>query len=103
MRALLRIRPARWYLAAQGLSMLGDRALWLVAAVWVKDLTGSSGAAGAVFLAVVAPQLLSPLAGVLVDRLPRRALLIATNVLAAAGLLPLLLVQGAADVWSSIP
>ena len=89
MRELLGRRDARRYLGGQALSMFGDRALWLAMGVWVKELTGSSGAAGVVFLAFVAPQLLSPLAGVLVDRLPRRPLLIATNVAAAVCLLPL--------------
>lgn len=99
MRRLLGLRDARLYLAGQTLSLLGDTALWLAMGVWVKSLTGSSGAAALVFLAFALPQLLSPVAGVLVDRVRRRRLLLVTNLLTAAAVLPLLLVDGPGDVW----
>jgi MFS family permease len=99
MRELLAIRDARLYLGGQALSLFGDSALLLVLGIWAKDLTGSSAAAGLVILAVVAPSLLAPLTGLLVDRVRRRPLLIATNVLTAAAVLPLLAVDGHDDVW----
>ena len=62
MRRLLALREARLYLAGQSLSLLGDLALSLAMGVWVKELTGSSGAAGLTFLAFLLPQLVSPAA-----------------------------------------
>ncbi len=44
MRALLAHRDARFYLAGQALSTVGDNALWLAMGIWVKILTGSSSA-----------------------------------------------------------
>jgi len=98
-RNLLGLRDARLYLGGQALSLLGDSALWLAMGVWVKSLTGSSGAAGLVFMAIVLPALAAPAAGLLVDRVRRRPLLLATNLLTAAAVLPLLAVHDAGDVW----
>lgn len=99
MRALFALRDVRVLFAGQALSLLGDTALSLAMGIWVKDLTGSSSAAGLVFLAFVAPQLLSPAAGLLVDRVRRRPLLLAVNLLTALAVLPLLLVGDAGDSW----
>ena len=68
--------------------------MWLACGIWVKELTGSNGAAGLTFLFFTAPALLAPLAGLLADRLPRRRLLAAANLAGAAILLPLLAVRG---------
>ncbi|HYW25346.1 MAG TPA: MFS transporter [Terriglobales bacterium] len=99
MRRLLAHRNARLYLAGQGLSTLGDSAMWLAAAVWVKSVTGSTSAAGLVFFAFTVPQLAAPLAGLLVDRVRRRPLMVATNLLTGVVVLLLLLVRGSGDVW----
>ncbi|HKF76061.1 MAG TPA: MFS transporter [Candidatus Dormibacteraeota bacterium] len=99
MARLLAIREARLYLAGQGLSILGDTALWLAMGIWVKTLTGSSSAAGLVFFAFAVPQLLSPLSGTLVDRVRRRPLLIAVNLAMGTAVLPLVAVRGPGDVW----
>ncbi|WP_433314179.1 MFS transporter [Micromonospora chersina] len=93
-RRLLADRRARRYLAGQTLSLVGDSSLWLACGIWVKDLTGSDGAAGLTFLFFTAPALLAPLAGLLADRLPRRRLLVVANLAGAAILLPLLAVRG---------
>ncbi len=85
-------RDARIYLAGQSISLLGDTSLWLALAMWAKDLTGSSSAAGIAIFCVVAPQLLSPLSGLLVDRVRRRPLLIVVNLASAAVVLALLAV-----------
>jgi MFS family permease len=92
-------RDTRIFLTGQSLSLLGDTALWLALGLWAKDLTGSSSAAGLVILCIVAPQLASPFAGLLVDRVNRRRLLLAVNPLTALAILPLLAVQDANDVW----
>jgi MFS family permease len=99
MRRLLAIGHARIYLAGQFFSFFGDSALWLAMGVWVKTLTGSTADAGLVFFFFTAPALLAPASGLLVDRLRRRPLLIATNVLAGGAVLLLLAVDGAAQVW----
>jgi MFS transporter len=96
---LLRDSRFRLLLAGQTLTMFGDLALLLVLGIWVKVLTGSTAAAGAVFLAVLLPGLAAPLLGLVVDRLPRRKVMIANDVAAAAALLPLLFVNGSGDVW----
>ena len=60
MKRLLAHRDARLFLAGQSLSLLGDTALWLALGLWVKELTGSSSAAGLVVLCIVAPGLRQP-------------------------------------------
>jgi Na+/melibiose symporter-like transporter len=87
------------YLLGQGLSMLGDSALWLAMGIWVKLLTGSSAAAGLTWLAFMAPALAGPAVGLLADRMRRRELLLAVNLASAAIVAPLLLVHDAGDVW----
>lgn len=99
MRRLLAYRDARLLLAGQTLSLFGDLALFLVLGIWVKALTGSNAAAGLVFFAYTAPSLAAPLAGVLVDRLRRRPLMIVTNLLIGATMFLLLLVHGRGEVW----
>jgi MFS family permease len=99
MRRVLARRDMRLYVAGQVLSLFGDSAMWLALAVWAKALTGSSAAAGMIMFFIAAPSLLSPLSGLLVDRVPRRRLLIVANLATAAAVLPLLLVGDRGDVW----
>src|SRR5438067_7122558 len=98
-RSLLGYRPFRVLLAGQTLTLLGDLALILVLGIWAKEITGSVSAGGAVFFALIAPTLLAPLLGCIVDRFPRRRVLIVNDLVTAAGLLPLLAVHGAGTVW----
>src|SRR5262249_58885576 len=102
-RALLANRDARFYLAGQALSTVGDNALWLAMGIWVKILTGSSSAAGLVFFAFTCGILLAPVTGLVADRVRRRPLLIGANLAAAAGVCCLLLVQGRGQVWLIYP
>lgn len=99
MRRVLARRDMRLYVAGQTLSLFGDTAMWLALGVWVKVLTGSSAAAGMVFFCLVAPALLSPLSGLIVDRVRRRRLLVVANLATAVAVLPLLLVHDRGDVW----
>ncbi|MFF2488087.1 MFS transporter [Microbacterium sp. NPDC058062] len=78
---------------------LGDSALFLMVAVWVKELTGSDVAAGFVFVALGLPAILAPFIGMLADRVPRRRLLVVNNVALVPIVLSLLLVSGAAQLW----
>ena len=99
MRQLLRIRDARVFLAGWTLSQFGDWAMIIVLAVWAKSLTDSNAAAGLVFFALAAPSVFSPLAGVVVDRVHRRPLLIAVYSVEAVVVLSLLLVEDRGDIW----
>jgi MFS family permease len=98
-RALLGIRDARVFLAGWTLSQFGDWAMIIVLAIWAKSLTGSNAAAGLVFFALAAPSIFSPLAGVIVDRVRRRPLLIAVYSVEAVVVLGLLFVHDRGDVW----
>jgi MFS family permease len=99
MLRLLRIRDARVFLFGWGLSMFGDSAMFLVLGIWAKDLTGSNSAAGLVFFVLVLPQLFSPFAGLVVDRVRKRPVLIAVNAAAGLSVLLLLFVHDRGDVW----
>jgi MFS family permease len=99
MRRLFAHRDARTYLAGQSLSVIGDSALWLAMGIWVKILTGSNSAAGLTFLAFTCGVMLAPVSGMIVDRARRRPLLIAANLVTAAGVCALLLVHGRGQVW----
>src|SRR4051794_20830370 len=99
MRRLLQDRDARLYLGGQVLSAFGTRALFLALGIWVKSLTSSNAAAGLVFFVLALPALLAPSAGLLVDRVPRRPLMIGVDLVVGGALLLLLLVHGRGDVW----
>ncbi len=90
---------ARWYFAGLGASLVANSAMSLVAGVWVKALTGSSAQAGLVSACVYAATIAAPAAGLLADRLPRRRLLLALNLIAAITISALLLVKSRADAW----
>jgi MFS family permease len=98
-RELLRYRDARIFIAGWSVSTFGDSAMFLVLGIWAKALTGSSSAAGLVFFVLVLPSLLSPLAGMVVDRMPRRPLLIAESLVMAIAVLLLLFVHDRRDLW----
>lgn len=99
MRDLLRSRNAMLFLVGAVCSSFGDFALYLAAGVWVKELTGSSAQGGLIFFFVTVGALTGPAAGLLVDRVARRPLLIGANLVAAALLTPLFLVHHSNQVW----
>jgi MFS family permease len=98
-RRLLAVRDARIFLAGWSLSSFGDSAMILVLGIWAKDLTGSNAAAGLVFFVITLPAFFAPLAGLFVDRLPRRPLLIAAYGTEALAVLSLLFVHDRGDLW----
>src|SRR5947207_4391804 len=99
MKTLLRRSDLRLLLAGQALSMFGDWMMIIVLGIWMKVLTGSNSAAGLVFFVFAAASMLSPLGGLVVDRLPKRPLMIGTH-LALAGVMCLLLfVHDRSDAW----
>ena len=102
---LLRRRPDLARLLGAGLvSLTGDWLLAVGLSYAVYDLTGSTMASAAVLVVSLVPQVLVGLvAGVLVDRWDRRRTMIVANLLMAAALLPLLLVNGADRIWVGLP
>jgi MFS family permease len=79
--------------------MTAESILLLALAIWVKDMTGSSGLAGAAIFAVVAPTVLAPLIGFVVDRFRRKPFLVVVLLLSAVLLTPLFLVHDRSDLW----
>jgi Na+/melibiose symporter-like transporter len=103
-RLLARRGNLRLLLAAGLTSLVGDWILRVGLAYEVYALTGSTIASSAMLMASLLPQvLLGSVAGVFADRWDRRATMVATNLLLAAGLLPLLLVHDAGRVWIVYP
>jgi MFS family permease len=99
MRRFLAYRDARLLLAGQTLSAFGDWAMWIVMAVWVKSLTGSSAAAGMTFFVLGLGSLAGPLGGLVADRFRRRPLMIACDCVLGTSVLVLLFVHGRGGVW----
>ncbi len=99
MRRLKGYPIARRYLWGQSVSILGDSALWLAMAIWVRELTGSSAQAGLTFFFLAAPAMLGPVWGTIADRYPRHRILLLGNVATAALTLALLGVHGRHQVW----
>lgn len=99
-------RPAAWeHPAFRRLTLawvftnLADSALYLMVAVWVKELTGSDGAAALVFVMLGLPAVVAPVLGQVADRFSRRRLLIGSNVAMTAVVATLLMVDSARWLW----
>ncbi|HEY7017773.1 MAG TPA: MFS transporter, partial [Gaiellaceae bacterium] len=89
----------RRLLLGSTLSSFGDSALYLSLGIWAKDLTGSNGAAGAIFLAQGLPYLAAPVTGHWVDRVRRKPLLIGLNAASGVAVLSLLAVRSEGEIW----
>jgi MFS family permease len=98
-KTVLANRNMRVLLAGQTMNMFGNTAMVIVLGIWVKNLTGSSGAAGLIFLLLAATAFLAPATGLLVDRFPRRAVLVINDTVAALSMALLLLVHDRHGVW----
>jgi MFS family permease len=99
----LRERPFRLLFCGQAASLLGDGMVSVALSFAVLGLTGSATDLGIVLAARTIPLVGFLLAGgVWADRLPRRTVMIATDLarLAAHGTMAALLITGAAEVWS---
>lgn len=96
----LRQRDLRLLLAADLVSMTGDWVLRIGLTYYVYALTGSTLASALMLLTSFTPQIvLGSLAGVFVDRWDLRRTMVLTDVLLALGLLPLLAVHRAGQIW----
>jgi Major Facilitator Superfamily len=92
-------RNGRLYLTGLAASLVGNSAMTLVAGIWVKSLTGSSGQAGLVSALTYSATLAAPVAGLIADRVDRRRWLVVVNLVSAATILSLLDVRSASEVW----
>ncbi|MEU4498893.1 MFS transporter [Streptomyces sp. NPDC023998] len=90
----------RLVLTAGLISLTGDWILRTGLAYQVYQVTGSALASGGMLIASFLPQIvLGSVAGTLVDRWNRRRTMITTNLLLAAGLVPLLFVDRPERIW----
>jgi Na+/melibiose symporter-like transporter len=99
-RLLRSARDLRFLLGAGLVSMTGDWLLGVGLAYSVYALTGSTLASAAALLSSFVPQVVvGSVAGVFVDRWDRKRTMVVANLVLAVGLLPLLLVSGAQQIW----
>src|SRR3954452_10070214 len=91
-------RNATLFVLISLLSGLGSTAMTLAAGIWVLDLTGSVALSALASLCIYAPTFAAPWLGALVDRLPRRPLLIMVDAALGILILTLLLVSSADSV-----
>lgn len=106
MTTFLQKRPQAWHhlgfrqlVRAWLFTNIGDSALFLMIAVWVKDMTGSDGAAAMVFVVIGLPALLAPFIGQIADRMSRKKLLVWTNTAMIPILGTLFAVGGEGQLW----
>ncbi|HEY8786172.1 MAG TPA: MFS transporter [Candidatus Limnocylindria bacterium] len=100
MFSLLRRRDFALIWTASLISATGDWVLYIGLPIYVYQLTGSTLATSAMFVAELVPQIaLGSVAGVFVDRWDRKRTMVITNVLLTVALLPLAFVRSAELVW----
>ena len=98
----LRERPFRLLFLGQAVSLLGDGMVGVALAFAVLELTGSATDLGIVLAARTVPLVAFLLVGgVWADRLPRRALMVTTDLIrfAAHGAMAALLIAGDPGIW----
>lgn len=96
----LRNRNIGLLFGAQTISIAGDLVLIVALPFWIYQLTGSAMATGFMFAALTLPQLfVSPIAGVFVDRMDRKRLMVIADLVRAALVACYLVVNTADQVW----
>ena len=86
--------------AATLISSTGDWVLLIGLPIYVFQLTGSTLATSAMFVAELVPQIaFGSVAGVFVDRWDRKRTMVIANLILTVAILPLALVRSADDVW----
>ena len=100
MFALLRRRDFALVWTASLISATGDWVLFIGLPIYVYQLTGSTLATSAMFVAELVPQIaLGSVAGVFVDRWDRKRTMVVANLVLTVALLPLAFVRSADLVW----
>lgn len=105
MRSVLSHRDFRLLWFAQTATVLGDALILVALALYVNHLTGSTTDVGIVLFAYSAPLVILLLVGgVIADRLPRNAVMIATDVVRGCchALLAVLIIADAVEIWHLI-
>jgi predicted MFS family arabinose efflux permease len=98
----LRLPNLRLLLLGRAISVVGDRMLAVALAFAVLELGGSASAVGLVLAAGTLPLVASVLVGgVVADRLPRRDVMVAADLLRVGtqGAAAALLIAGVAEIW----
>src|SRR5688500_17195025 len=83
----------------QGTSFVGDAVSMVALVVLVVQITGSASAVGGALVARLLPTIASPLVGVLADRLDRRIILVATDLVRAVLVLGLVFARDLATIY----
>jgi MFS family permease len=83
----------------QGASFVGDAVSMVALVVLVVEITGSASAVGGALVARLLPTIASPLAGVLADRVDRRAVLVASDLARAVLVLGLVFARDLATIY----
>jgi MFS family permease len=99
---LWRFEDFRRLWLAQAISSIGDRIVLVALALYVTEETGSTGAVGLVLAAHALPLVgFLLIGGVWADRLPRKQILVVTDLVRAGlhALLAALIFAGTAEVW----
>ena len=86
----------------QGISFVGDAVSMVALVVLVVQITGSASAVGGTLVARLLPTLASPLAGVLADRLDRRVVLVASDLVRAGLVLGLVFARDLVVIYSLV-
>jgi MFS family permease len=100
MFSLLRRRDFALVWTASLISATGDWVLLIGLPIYVYQLTGSTLATSAMFVAELVPQIaFGSVAGVFVDRWDRKRTMVVANLLLTVAILPLVFVRSADEVW----
>ena len=83
----------------QGTSFVGDAVSMVALVVLVVEISGSASAVGGALVARLLPTIASPLAGVLADRLDRRVVLVASDLVRAVLVLGLVFARDLATIY----
>lgn len=92
-------RNATLFVLISLLAGFGSTAMGISAGLWLLDLTHSVALAALAGICTYAPVFLGPWMGALVDRLPRRPLMVGAEIATAALPLTLLAVHSAGTAW----
>ena len=105
LRVVLENRSFRLLWGALSLSVIGDRLVTVALALYVTDLTGNPTDLGLVLAAHILPLVgFLAIGGAWADRLPRRRLMIGTDLVRFAlhGLLAILIFSSTVEIWQLV-